>query len=71
MSLEVAKVIAHVQESTGKSYTNPEIATALAFICGIVCLGIGLIRAGFILEFIPGMPLPGGSPSLLFSPVQN
>jgi sodium-independent sulfate anion transporter 11 len=55
MSLEVAKVIAHVKATTGNSYTNPEIATALAFVCGVVCLGVGLIRAGFILEFIPGM----------------
>ena len=58
MSLEVAKVIAHVEEITGDKYSKPEIATALAFICGAICLGIGLIRAGFILEFIPGMYIP-------------
>lgn len=55
MSLEVAKVIAHVKETTKDDYTNPQIATALAFVCGIICLGIGLLRIGFILEFIPGM----------------
>lgn len=54
MSLEVAKVVAHVKEKTGDTYSNPEIATALALICGAICLGIGLLRLGFVLEFIPG-----------------
>lgn len=57
MSLEVAKVVAHVKDKTGDRYTNPEIATALALICGAICLGIGLLRLGFILEFIPGETL--------------
>lgn len=56
MSLEVAKVIAHVKEKTGDTYTNPEIATALAMICGIISAAIGILRIGFILEFIPGKP---------------
>lgn len=64
MSLEVAKVIAHVKEKTGGEYTNPEIATALGFMCGLICLGIGLLRIGFILEFIPGM-YPINSPVVL------
>ncbi|KAI5783648.1 sulfate permease [Geopyxis carbonaria] len=59
MSLEVAKVIAHVKEVTGDKYSNPEIATCLAFICGVICLGIGLMRAGFILEFIPAPAVAG------------
>jgi sodium-independent sulfate anion transporter 11 len=54
MSLEVGKVIHHVKEVTGDTYSNADIATALAFISGIICLGIGLLRCGFILEFIPG-----------------
>ena len=59
MSLEVAKVIAHVKKETGDAYTNPEIATALAFICGFICLGIGLLRIGFIVEFIPAPAVAG------------
>lgn len=55
MSLEVAKVIAHVQHSIGNAYTNAEIASTLAIICGIIAAGIGILRVGFILEFIPGM----------------
>jgi sodium-independent sulfate anion transporter 11 len=34
MSLEVARVIAHVQDKTGDLYSAPEIATAVAFLCG-------------------------------------
>ncbi|CCX32382.1 sulfate transporter family-domain-containing protein [Pyronema domesticum] len=59
MSLEVGKVIHHVKEVTGDTYSNAEIATALAFISGIICLGIGLLRCGFILEFIPAPAVAG------------
>lgn len=59
MSLEVAKVIAHVQERTGDQYTNAQIASALAIICGIISAGIGFLRIGFILEFIPAPAVAG------------
>jgi len=54
MSLEVAKVIAHVKQNTGDAYTSAQIASALAIICGIISAGVGFLRIGFILEFIPG-----------------
>jgi sodium-independent sulfate anion transporter 11 len=50
MSLEVARVIAHVQDKTGDLYSAPEIATAVAFLCGFIVLGIGLLRLGWIIE---------------------
>ena len=52
MSLQVSKVIAHVQDKFGDKYAAPEIATFLSLICGGIALGIGLLRLGFILEFI-------------------
>ncbi|RCK59618.1 Sulfate permease 1 [Candida viswanathii] len=52
MSLQVSKVIAHVQNSFGDQYAAPEIATFLSLICGGIAAGIGLLRLGFILEFI-------------------
>jgi solute carrier family 26 (sodium-independent sulfate anion transporter), member 11 len=52
MSLEVAKVIHHVQ--TTHDIPAPVIASALAMICGLICLALGLLRIGFLLEFIPG-----------------
>lgn len=52
MSMQVGKVIANVQAQTGDKYSAPEIATFLALICGGIATGIGLLRLGFILEFI-------------------
>ncbi|QRV87552.1 sulfate anion transporter [Ceratobasidium sp. AG-Ba] len=59
MSLQVANVIKHVQQSHPNVYTGPEIAVALAFICGFIVLGIGLLRIGRIVEFIPAPAVPG------------
>lgn len=52
MSLQVSKVIANVQESAGDSISAPQIATFLSLICGGIAAGIGILRLGFILEFI-------------------
>lgn len=51
MSLEVSKVITRVQEKD-PSASAPAIATLLSLLCGSIALGIGLLRLGFILEFI-------------------
>ncbi|GAA6058666.1 hypothetical protein JCM10212_004077 [Sporobolomyces blumeae] len=60
MSLEVARVIAHVQGSEGGDvFSAPEIATALAFLCGLIVLGIGLLRLGWLIEFIPSPSIAG------------
>ncbi|GAA5938298.1 SLC26/SulP family anion transporter [Sporobolomyces koalae] len=59
-SLEVARVIAHVQNSAGGDvFSGPEIATALAFLCGLIVLGIGLLRIGWLIEFIPTPSIAG------------
>lgn len=52
MSLQVSKVIAHVQDKYGDKYAPHEISTFLALICGGIATGIGVLRLGFILEFI-------------------
>ncbi|GAA5931904.1 hypothetical protein JCM1841_006791 [Sporobolomyces salmonicolor] len=60
MSLEVARVIQHVQSQPGgEAYPAPVIATAIAFLCGIIVLGIGLLRLGWIIEFIPTPSIAG------------
>nr|XP_031857822.1 uncharacterized protein CI109_006765 [Kwoniella shandongensis]KAA5524894.1 hypothetical protein CI109_006765 [Kwoniella shandongensis] len=59
MSLETGNIIADVQEKYGKLYSAPEIATALAFICGFIVLGIGLLRLGWLVEFIPQPAVSG------------
>ncbi|KAG7664443.1 SUL2 [[Candida] subhashii] len=52
MSLQVSKVIAAVQADFGDKYGAPEIATFLSLICGGIAAAIGVLRLGFILEFI-------------------
>jgi sodium-independent sulfate anion transporter 11 len=52
-SLTVAHIIGHIQEDKHETWTGPQIATTLAFICGFIVLGIGLLRLGWIVEFIP------------------
>lgn len=53
MSLQVSKVITKVQSKVGTDkYSSPEIATFLSLICGGIAAGLGLLRLGFILEFI-------------------
>jgi sodium-independent sulfate anion transporter 11 len=58
MSLTVANVIKNVQVHHPE-LDGPTIATALAFICGFIVLGIGLLRIGWLVEFIP-MPAVSG-----------
>lgn len=52
MSQQVGKVVAKVQSKTGEKYLAPEIATFLSLICGGIAAGLGILRIGFILEFI-------------------
>ncbi|CAG7849048.1 Probable sulfate permease C869.05c [Serendipita indica DSM 11827] len=50
MSLEVANII---------KWGNVQIAVTLSFICGFIVLGIGLLRIGWIVEFIPTPAVAG------------
>ena len=59
MSLQVANVIANVQSAHPGEFTAPEIATTLAFFCGIIVLGMGVLRLDFLIEFIPGTAISG------------
>lgn len=53
MSLETAKVIARVSEKyPDGSIDAAVIASTLALLCGIISLGIGLLRLGFLVELI-------------------
>jgi len=59
MSLEVGQIIKHVQSSHPGQWSSPQIATTVAFICGFIVLGIGLLRLGWIVEFIPTPAVAG------------
>jgi sodium-independent sulfate anion transporter 11 len=59
MSLEVANVIARVDAQHKGKWSSPEIATTLALFCGFITLGIGLLRLGWLVEFISAPAVAG------------
>lgn len=59
MSLETGTIVHKVLEAYPGRWTAPEIATCLAFICGCIVLAIGLLRIGWIIEFIPQPAVSG------------
>ncbi|KAK7417368.1 hypothetical protein QQX98_004645 [Neonectria punicea] len=56
-SLLVGQVIGHVEGVSPGKYTNEEIAHALSMMSGAVLLFFGLFRLGWIIEFIPYIPI--------------
>ena len=59
MSLTVAQIIKHVNEAHPDMWDGPQIATTVAFICGFIVLGIGLLHLGWLVEFIPAPAVSG------------
>ncbi|KAG8872462.1 hypothetical protein FRB97_007623 [Tulasnella sp. 331] len=59
MSLEVATVIGHVNAKHPNKWAAPEIATTLALFCGFITLAIGLLRIGWVVEFISAPAVAG------------
>lgn len=60
MSLEVANIIKYIQAHHGPDrWGAVQIAVTLSFICGFIVLGIGLLRLGWIVEFIPTPAIAG------------
>jgi solute carrier family 26 (sodium-independent sulfate anion transporter), member 11 len=59
MSLQTAHVISSIQASYGNEWSPELIATTLAFFCGVITLGLGIFRLGFIVEFIPVPAIAG------------
>jgi sodium-independent sulfate anion transporter 11 len=53
MSLLIGEIIGDIEASHGKIWPRPQIATTISFICGFITLGIGLLRIGWVVEFIP------------------
>ena len=59
MSLTVSQIIKHVDSKHPDVWGGPQIATTVAFICGFIVLCIGLLRLGWIVEFIPAPAVSG------------
>ncbi|KAL1838130.1 hypothetical protein VTJ49DRAFT_3009 [Mycothermus thermophilus] len=52
-SLLVGSVVVAVQEQQPGTYTNEAIAKVLSAMSGMILLAVGLLRLGWIIEFIP------------------
>ena len=59
MSLTVSQIIKHVNDHHPDQWPAPQIATTVAFICGFIVLCIGLLRLGWLVEFIPAPAVSG------------
>ncbi|KAK0651117.1 sulfate transporter family-domain-containing protein [Cercophora newfieldiana] len=56
-SLLVGSVITSIQEQRPDVYTNEEIAKTTSAIAGMILLFIALLRLGWVIEFIPYIPI--------------
>ncbi|KAH9946319.1 sulfate permease [Epithele typhae] len=59
MSLTVSRIIAHVEAHHPGQWDGPQIGTTVAFICGFIVLGVGLLRLGWLVELIPAPAVSG------------
>ncbi|KAH7930843.1 sulfate permease [Leucogyrophana mollusca] len=59
MSLTTSQIIASIDAKFPDRWDGPQIATTVAFVCGFIVLGIGLLRIGWIVEFIPAPAVSG------------
>ncbi|KAF8582670.1 sulfate permease [Ramaria rubella] len=59
MSLETGNLIARIMKEHPGEWDAPTIATTLAFVCGFIVLGLGLLRLGWVVEFIPAPAVSG------------
>ena len=53
MSVTVAQIIQDVNTHHAGEWSGPQIASALALLTGAIVLGVGLLRLGWLVEFIP------------------
>ncbi|KAJ7694136.1 sulfate permease [Mycena rosella] len=59
VSLIMSQIIGRVTKAHPGQWQGPEIATTVAFISGFIVLGVGLLRIGWIVEFIPAPAVSG------------
>lgn len=53
MSKLTGDIVSRIIDDRGDDFTRPQIAQALALITGGIIFGLGLLRLGFIVDFIP------------------
>ncbi|KAF3184732.1 Sulfate permease 2 [Orbilia oligospora] len=52
MSTLVGNIVLKAEE-THPEFTRPQVASALALICGCIVFAIGILRLGFVVDYIP------------------
>jgi sodium-independent sulfate anion transporter 11 len=55
----MAQIIIYVDSRYPDKWSSPQIATTVAFVCGFIVLGIGLLRLGWLVELIPAPAVSG------------
>ncbi|CAA9961975.1 Sulfate permease protein [Pyrenophora teres f. maculata] len=56
-SLLIGSAVSNIQATHPGVYQAEEIARALSFLAGAIIFGFGILRLGFIIEFIPYIPI--------------
>lgn len=59
MSITVAQIIAAVQSQYPGVWEGHVIASSLALVTGFITLALGLLRLGWLVEFIPAPAVSG------------
>ena len=59
MSLTVAQIIREVDAAAPGVFSGPQVGNTLSFICGFIVLAIGMLRLGWLIEFIPAPAVAG------------
>ncbi|CAD6960104.1 unnamed protein product [Tilletia controversa] len=59
MSLQTGQAITKVLARHPGEWRPEQIASAIAFLCGAICFGIGLLRLGWITRYIPAPAVSG------------
>ncbi|TRM61717.1 sulfate transporter family-domain-containing protein [Schizophyllum amplum] len=59
MSLTVAQIIREVDAAAPGQFSGPQVGNTLSFICGFIVLAIGMLRLGWLIEFIPAPAVAG------------
>ncbi|KAG1871719.1 sulfate transporter family-domain-containing protein [Suillus subluteus] len=59
MSQTIAQIIIYVDSRYPDKWEATQIATTVAFVCGFIVLGIGLLRLGWLVELIPAPAVSG------------
>ena len=67
LSVSVAQIIHEIKSNHPGEWDGPQIATVLAFLTGFIILALGLLRLGWIVQFIPLAAISGFMTGTAFS----